>query len=152
MSTLRPVGNFFFVEISHKCVEGHTPRQAKLFLGGIPIDSTRAWVSALVTLITGCEISIGNIHIFPFGKSKYSGSCVIHLPCVDAATHFMAFNKLILCENDGIRIHDDVDELLQYSLNQAGSPHPLVVEQARPMHPPQMMQQMMGDAVMGAGS
>ena len=119
-----------------------TPYVAKVFVGGLRHDATREEIARMAVWFAGVPLCRDNVIIFKRSTSQHSGSCVLHLSSVEAASQFMSFNKRILCEEGGVRTHPDQPTLLAYSRSLKGSPHPMVIEPAKARDLPQIPQHM----------
>ena len=125
-----------YTDLPHDKTLDPTPFVIKLFLGGLPDAMTRDDVAALATYCTSFPVCRENVILFQKARDvQKSGSCVIHLPHVEAAQRFMEYNKKIVCEDKGVRMHTDLAALAAYS-RAVGAPHPLVIEPARARIPP----------------
>jgi len=125
-----------YTELPHEKTTSPTARVVKLFLGGLPDYVTKDTIAAIATHFTGFSVWRDNVIIFKKERdTEKSGSGVIHLPDVDAAQRFMNYSKKLVLEENGVRMHGDVDVLAAYS-RKVRCPHPLVIEPARTPSPP----------------
>eukprot|EP00760_Papus_ankaliazontas_P034135 PhM_4_TR7001/c0_g1_i1/m.39520 len=108
-----------------------SPCEVKLFVGGLRFEMTREEVARVMCHYGKEPVAPTAVELFRRG-TRSSGCATVHVPTQAAAQRLLRLSKKILCEEDGVRLVDDVAKMDEYakrlSAEVKGPRHALVIE------------------------
>jgi hypothetical protein len=106
----------------------------KLFIGGLRYEMSAVDVARVLSHFSGFPVVPSNVEIFRRAE-KSTGCAAVHVENEEAAKFLLDLSKRLLCEEFGVRMLSDAEEMRQYarrlSAEVKGPRHALVVELPR---------------------